>query len=133
VKKRSLLDSYALLAYLKAEEGHQKVAELLNKARETEVFLLMNEINLGEVFYIIAKERSLREAEQFWQLFPTLPIELIPNSCSDVLEAARLKAQYPLAYADCFVLSTALKKGATLITGDIDFRKVAHLVKIEWI
>jgi predicted nucleic acid-binding protein len=36
------------------------------------------------------------------------------------LEAAEIKAQYPIAYADAFIVATALREEARIITGDPD-------------
>ena len=55
----------------------------------------MNEINVGEVFYIIAKTRSLERAEDFLHRLETLLITPVSNTFTDVLEAARVKAQFP--------------------------------------
>jgi predicted nucleic acid-binding protein len=52
---------------------------------------------------------------------------------TDVLEAARVKAQFPLSYADAFAISTALRSQAMVVTGDPEFRAVAHLVEILWL
>ncbi len=49
-----------------------------------------------------------------------------------ILEAAEIKAQHPIAYADAFIVATALREGALIVTGDPDFKKVEHLVSIEW-
>jgi predicted nucleic acid-binding protein len=47
--------------------------------------------------------------------------------------ASKLKAKYPVAYADCFAASLAIAKDATVITGDPEFVKMEKEVKIEWI
>ena len=93
----------------------------------------MNEINVGEVFYIIAKARSLEKAEDFLHRLATLPIKPVSNTFPDVLEAARVKAQFPLSYADAFAVSTALRSQAIVITGDPEFHTVEHLVEILWL
>jgi ribonuclease VapC len=93
----------------------------------------MNEINVGEVFYIIAKARSLEKAEDFLHRLATLPIQPVSNTFPDVLEAARVKAQFPLSYADAFAVSTALRSQAIVITGDPEFHTVEHLVEIAWL
>ncbi len=46
---------------------------------------------------------------------------------------AEYKAQYPLSYADCFALSSAIEHKAVLVTGDPEFKKVEHLVKMFWL
>lgn len=49
------------------------------------------------------------------------------------LEAARITADFPMAYADAFAMTTAIREDATVVTGDPEFRAVAHLVDILWI
>jgi len=134
MRKVRLLDSFALLAYLKKEENYQKVKDTLASHQEGEEDLLMNEINVGEVYYILARERSLDAAEYFLHdILQALAIKITPNSLSDVIEAAKIKAQFPIAYADAFAVATAIKHNATLVTGDPDFKKAEHLIKIDWL
>jgi len=52
---------------------------------------------------------------------------------SDVLAAAKMKAQFPISYADAFAISTALRAQAVVVTGDPEFHAVAHLVEILWL
>ncbi len=62
MNRKRVLDSYALLAYLKKEDKYERIKRLL--ASEDTV-LFMNEINLGECFYIPARERTIDKAEYF--------------------------------------------------------------------
>jgi ribonuclease VapC len=131
VKKKGVLDSFALLAYLKMESRYEKVKELL---LAEDLIILMNEINLGETFYILARERGIEKAEYFINtILRSLPIKSVTNSFEDVIEAARIKAVYSLAFADCFAIATAKKENAPIITGDPEFKKVQKVVEIEWI
>lgn len=131
--RRSVLDSYAVLAFLGGEAGSEKVATLLKAAEASGRRLLLNEINVGEVYYVIARNRSEGAAEDFLARLETLPIELVPNSLADIVVAARIKAAYPLAYADAFAAATALRFDATVVTGDREFRAIEHLVPIDWL
>ena len=129
MKKKKVLDSFALLAYLKMEGKYKKVKDLL----ASDEVLFMNDINVGEAFYVLAKERGVEKAEYFVNtVLPNLPIEVVPNTLQDVLEAARIKATHSISYADCFVVATALKKDAAIVTGDPEFKKVQKTVEIEW-
>jgi ribonuclease VapC len=131
VKKKVVLDSFALLAYLRKESGFEKVKRLL---ADEDVHLLMNDINAGEAYYIIARERGCAQADDFADvILPSLPITLMTNSLQEVIEAARIKAKYPLAYADCFAVATACREKAPLITGDPEFKKVQEIIEIEWL
>ena len=129
MKKKKVLDSFAILAYLKMEGKYRKVKDLL----ASDEVLFMNDINVGEAFYVLAKERGVEKAEYFVNtVLPNLPIKVVPNTLQDVLEAARIKATHSISYADCFVVATALKKDAAIVTGDPEFKKVQKTVEIEW-
>lgn len=131
MKRKSLIDSFALLAYLKQENNYTKVADLLSSK---EPQLLMNDINIGETFYILARERGLDKAEYFINaILPNLPITRIGNTLTEVIHAAKIKAQYPISYADCFAVATAIRERAVIITGDPDFKFVEKMVKIDWL
>ena len=132
-RTRRLLDSYAILAFLNDEEGAERVAGLLEDAVETGALLLVNEINVGEVYYIVAKHRSENAAEHVLLHLDRLPLELVSNTFDDVLEAARLKARFPLSYADAFALATAIRFDARLVTGDPEFETAEDLVDVDWI
>ena len=128
---KRVLDSYALLAYLKKEDKYEKVKTLLGSKGAV---LLMNEINLGECFYILARERGMDRAEYFVQtILPSLPIIKRSNTFRDVIEAAKIKAAHALSYADCFAVQTAREENAPIVTGDPEFKKAEGLVKIDWL
>ncbi len=94
----------------------------------------MNEINIGETFYVLARERGLDKAEYFiTAILPTLPIIKIGNGFAEAMQAAKIKAQYPISYAHCFAVATALREKAVIITGDPDFKHVEKMVEIDWL
>jgi predicted nucleic acid-binding protein len=132
-KTRRLLDSYAILAFLNDEEGAEPVARLLQEAAQDGTRLLVNEINVGEVYYIVAKHRSEDAAEQVLLHLDRLPLELVSNDFDAVMEAARMKARFPLSYADAFALATAVRFRARLVTGDPEFEAAEDVVEVEWL
>ena len=133
-KIKRVLDSYAVLAFLNGETGCDRVRDLLAEARQTGVHLLMNEINVGETYYILSRKRGPEKADFFVEtILSGLPIRRAPNDFEQVIAAARLKAEYPLSYADCFVVATAVREGAIVLTGDPEFKSVESVVPIEWL
>ena len=131
MKIKKVFDSFALLAYLNQEEGYGTVKNFL-LAENT--LVLTNEINLGEVYYLLARGRGTDQAEYFLNtILPSLPLHRAGNTFRDVIEAAKIKGQYALSYADCFAVATAIKEKATVVTGDPEFRKVEGLVGIDWL
>ena len=96
--------------------------------------LLMNEINIGETYYIVSRKRGADRADLLLEeILPGLPVERWPNSFEDIVQAARLKAEYPLSFTDCFAVTTALREDASILTGDPEFRRVEGIVAVEWI
>lgn len=133
MKKKRLLDSYALLVYLRREGNYQRVVELLSQALRNHS-VIMNEINVGECYYIIARERGIRQAEYFIEtVLPNIPLKVVSNSFDHIIEASRIKVSHPISYADCFAVATALREKAIILTGDPDFRRVKDLIEIEWL
>ena len=131
MKKKKIFDSFALLAYLKMESNYEKVKNILT-SHDTVTFI--NDINLGETFYILARERGMEKAEYFINhILPNLPITHVANTFQDVLEAAKIKATYSLSFADCFAIATTIKEKAYIVTGDPEFKKVQNIINIEWI
>ena len=134
MNRKRLLDSYALLAYLNKEAGFEKVKTHLAVAQGSGNLIIMNEINIGETYYILHRKRSAEKADYFIEtVLEGLPILRIPNDFDAIIAAARIKAEYPLSFADCFAIVSAQREDAVVITGDPEFKKVKHLVEIEWI
>ena len=133
MKNARLLDSFALIRFLRQERGYEQVKERLREAGRTQEPLLMCEMNLGEVYYVIGREEGVPKAEEILTSVSTLPIRRIPATWEIILQAARLKAQHPLSYADCIAAASAISQGAVLITGDKEFRTIQHLLPIEWV
>lgn len=130
-----VLDSYALLAYLEAEPGSDRVRELLENAKDRKCNIYMCMVNLGEVMYIVERERGFHKAQETLARIDELPIEIVNADRTLTLAAAHLKMDCPMAYADCFAAALSQMKTASLVTGDPEFRKVkpGYNLKIEWL
>lgn len=134
MKKRKLLDSFALLAFLNGEPGFAKVRDVMAAAQKTGAHLLINEMNLGEVYYILRRRRGAGKADYFLEtVMPGLPVRKMANDFDLIIEAAKIKADYPIAFSDCFAVATAIREEAVFLTGDPEFKKVEHLIEIEWV
>ena len=128
-----LFDSHALLAFFQKEKGSEIVARILRKALKQRLDRLICVINLGEIIYMTKRRfGDNKKVEILGRLFQ-LGFRVLPVPEPLVFKAAELKAEYPISYADCFALACALEHSAILVTGDPDFKKVAHLASIRWI
>ena len=126
-----LLDSHALLAFLRDERGAHWVDHLLRSAEQNEVSLQMSVINWGEVTDIVERERGVAGAQDALDVIDGLPIEILPAPRETVLAAAHIKARFPIAYADAFAVAAAQSTGATILTGDPEFELVRDIVPVE--
>jgi ribonuclease VapC len=94
----------------------------------------MNELNVGETYYILYRKRGHKQADYFLDTVLTgLPISMISNDFNAVISAAKIKARHALSFADCFAVATAQRENAVILTGDPEFENVEELVKIDWL
>jgi predicted nucleic acid-binding protein len=128
-----VLDSHAILKFAQDEAGADRVEALLTEAEKGNIHAFMNEINVGEIYYITARHMGADLAKRFLDHFSTLAIERVPASWGIILSAADLKARFALSYADCFAVATALEYKSVIVTGDPEFKNIEHLVQIDWI
>lgn len=128
-----VLDSYALLGFLKNENCAEKVDEKFKLAYSGKSYLYMSMLNLGEVFYILARERNQEFAIKIEAEIFRLPIEFVEADWEMIREAAMIKAKYPMAFADCFAAALALRKCASIMTGDPEFYQIKSLFDIIWL
>jgi len=74
-------------------------------------------INLGEVFYVIRRAAGEDAAASMLRDLGDVVAADTPTEFR-IIEAARIKADHPMAYADAFAAATAMAHDATLWTGD---------------
>jgi ribonuclease VapC len=128
-----VIDSWALLAWLRGELPAARVSTVLRQADAGELQLLMSWINVGEVYYVLLRKHDPDVAEEFLTRLPSLPIRLVLPNEEGIVAAAKLKATRRLAYADAFAAALAQRENASLITGDPELREMTDVLKVEWI
>jgi len=132
------LDSFALLSWLQAETGAAVVeAELAKAAASRSTRCWVSVVNLAEVYYRLYRTLGKDAADGFWKEATRgdIPLTVVDASRPRVLEAARLKARFPIALADAFAVQVAREKDVPLVTGDPEIRSVekAGEVRVSWI
>jgi len=131
--KALVLDAWSVIAYLEDEPSGQQIADLIASAHEEEIPVMMVVVNVGEVWYIIAREISEDEANHCIKELHDLRIQFIEADWALTQEAARFKSKHKISYADCYAVALAKVKNADLVTGDNEFKAVENQVKIHWI
>lgn len=143
-----VLDSWAVLAWLQGEpqgeivrdligwvEGDEEAkgkAERLLGEEVGELKLIMNIINLGEIFYILGRRKGEQEAKSTVDELMATPIKILSVTDSLVFEAASLKIRHAIAYADAFAVATTKVQNGTLVTGDPELKGLEE-IPILWI
>ena len=125
-----VLDSFALLAFFRAETGGPHVRSLLT---DTTTQTAIATVNLGEVAYRTEREFGFERALDMLGKVVEFQIDVVDVDRSLALMAARHKASYRMSYADCIAIALAQRLKAPLVTGDLDFQQVEHLVNVEWL
>ena len=131
--KTRVLDSWPILEWIKEKQPVTDIVDnLLADAGSGIARLLMSAINVGEVYYFVRKYHGESLAESWRQSSGTLPVTIEVPTADQIWDAALLKGQYPIAYADAFAAALAEKYRCPLLTGDPDFRSVPDL-ELDWI
>ncbi len=123
-----VLDSWALLSYLQKEQPASKeVKSLFRAAIDGKGKLYISKLNLGEVYYIIARRRNKEYASELLEEVDSLPLNQVKISEEIFWQAMDFKVDYPLALADAFAAATTKSMDAKLVTGDPELLTVKEI------
>lgn len=131
--KNIVFDSYAIICHFKKEKGHEEVSEELSEIAIGNKEGFISLINVGEVYYIIHRTYNLKIAEESVRVIHQMPVHIETPDLELTISSARLKATHKMSYADAFAAALTMKKKATLITGDKEFKALEKEIKIKFI
>lgn len=131
--KAIVLDSWSVIAYLEDELSGEKVASIIADAHENGISLKMSVVNVGEVWYILARQTSESDADEGIAELRELGIEFMDADWELTKFSALYKSKHRMSYADCFAAALAKQEKAELVTGDKEFKQVETDVKINWV
>ena len=108
-----VLDAWPVMQFMQGRESRERrMSELLEGSEA-----VMSWINVGEVYYSIRRRWGSPLVDRVLpRLLGNVTAE-IPTA-SRVIEAATLKSEYRMSYADAFAAATAVAHDAELWTGD---------------
>jgi predicted nucleic acid-binding protein len=121
------------LALLGREPGSQDVANLLLKAQEEDACVLLTWVNVGEVAYIVERRWGGERLYAALAVMEATALEIVPMERDLALMAAHIKAEHAIAYTDAFAAALAQRFGATLVTGDPEFKLLEGALDIHWL
>lgn len=131
--KALVLDSFALIAYFKNEEGAKLLSNLIDQANENKLALYIHLMNWGEIYYKAYKKEGPSGAKKAEDNLNKLPLIIEDIFNRDFVKSVgKLKGTYPLSYADAFAVNLALTKKAPVVTGDPELTKLSsHLPNLN--
>ncbi len=131
--RKAVLDSYAVLAYLFREKGHEKVVTVLEKAAESDKSLLIAAPNWAEIRYQVERKAGAEVWARTREKLLGLPIEVVPADQELAEQAGEIKAHHKMSLADAFAAALAMARKADLYSGDPEFRAVEKNIRIVWL
>lgn len=121
------------MAVFHDEPAARQLHQTLTQASRKKLVLLLSEINFGECLYISEREASHEHAVAVADQIEQLPIRIVPADRKLVVDAAHLKANFRISFADAFAAALAIRHDAPIVTGDPEFLALEKLLKIEWL
>ena len=118
MKEVFVLDSCAIIATLRKEYGADIVNEIYKRADKEEVNLIINIVNLLEIYYHSYRDKGKIFAENVLKSINNSKVIVHKLNDKIFLEAGRLKATYKISLADSVALAQAIVSGGELITAD---------------
>ncbi|EFK11545.1 toxin-antitoxin system, toxin component, PIN family [delta proteobacterium NaphS2] len=113
------MDACALIAFLNDEDGAQIVEALLAEASVGNIDLVMNRVNLLEIYYGVYRDDGIQEANSVIERILNLPLTIIDTLTDNVFyKAGKLKAENKISLADAIAIGEANERGAQLVTCD---------------
>ena len=105
--KNTVLDSYAVLAFLFKEGGHETVLGLFEKAMEANRKLLLASPNWAEVRYMVERKVGVAKWTEVRAKLLGLPIDIVAADQRLAEVAGEIKAFHKMSLADCFAAALA--------------------------
>ncbi|MCL2147295.1 MAG: PIN domain-containing protein [Synergistaceae bacterium] len=118
MSKIFVLDACALVALLKNETGADVVASAYKQAEKGDTKIIMNRVNLLEVYYGFYHDDGKEYADKIMDSV-VKSIVLISEFDKEIFPiAGRLKASYRISLADSIVLAQTILLDSEVLTSD---------------
>jgi PIN domain nuclease of toxin-antitoxin system len=128
-----VLDACAVLALLKKEQGADIVKNVVENDRET----FLHSVTFLEVYYNLAKEFGINNADLFFELILQTGIKIIYEITENTIKnAGYFKSKYKISLGNSFVLATAKLYNAKIVSSDhheFDIIEDSEKIDFLWI
>lgn len=132
MKTKYILDTSAVITFFTGESGAEVVKNLLIKSEKNEIIIYIPNVVLIEFYYISYKRVGEEFANQMFAYLRNLPVSFINYTDEAyIIQSGRLKAQYPISFADAMISAYALLEDATLVHKDSEFLSLKEELKLQ--
>jgi predicted nucleic acid-binding protein len=128
-----VLDASVIVLFFEAKPGSEKIKELFLDALQDKVELLTTCVNWGEVRYTLMRKYGKYESTKIFQVFETLPIEIVDVNKELALCASDFKAGYKIGYLDAIAAALAKLRHAQCVTADSGFDVLKNEITLDLI
>ena len=122
---------------LNKKDGALTVAELYEEAVNGKAYIIINKVNLLEVYYGFHREHGKEYADIILKSVIDSIVEISDISIETLIEAGRIKSEYRrISLADSIALAEASNRSGYLVTADhheMNSLDKAGLVNFLWI
>jgi len=129
--KKVILDTSAILTYFEGEEGKETVGKLLIKSASHEIELSLPFSAAIEFYYINFNSQGEETANQRFAMLMSLPVEVLKSIDEPyMIQAGRLKASYPISFADALIAAYVYLENASLVHKDPEYLTLEKEIKL---
>ena len=130
-----IFDAFAVLCWIQEEPGSSCINHLMEEAEKKAIKIHISAINVGEIFYRLYKNGKSKVAASFLSDIKrkVFPWQVVPATNMRVWEAAKLKGEYMISYADAFAMALAREMGGEIVTRDPEIIAVCNEGRFYWI
>ncbi len=120
--KKVILDTSAILTYFEGEEGKEIVERFLIRSASHEIELSIPFSTTIEFYYINFNSQGEEAANQRFAMLMSLPVEVLKSIDEPyMIQAGRLKASYPISFADALIAAYVYLENASLVHKDPEY------------
>ena len=120
--KRIILDTSAILTYFEGEEGKEIVGKLLIRSASHKIELSIPFSAAIEFYYINFNSQGEETANQRFAMLMSLPVGVLKSINEPyMVQAGRLKASYPISFADALIAAYVYLENASLVHKDPEY------------
>jgi len=132
-----VFDACSLIALLSNENGADIVKDLLQKATNGDIKILMHKVNFLEVYYYIYRRYNEQTALRLLKDIKITPIKIDTEITDDILiKAGRIKSLYKMSLADSIGLAETIINNGYFVTADhheLEIVQEKENIDIIWI